>query len=243
MRFFLSTAEALLHVFAPRLANRRLPLIVMLSLFVPAESFAEARVVDSRYIEFTGIHYFMWKRGAAIPPSVACAPVGYLTMKAPPYLDVEHCLCADLSRFSEQPNRPENPGDPTWSVLFVAYGDQDGDPTVCPWATINSPSVTTNGHGPDGPGSDTTAGSGVESELGSGSGPTDGQVSPQDFKKLGGCQSVSGNSCNYTTGEDCAARNTENAPGAPWQWCGASDSNPCTNKYIDQPPFELHVCM
>ena len=75
MRCFLSTAETLLHVIARALANKRLLLIVMLSLCVPAESFAFKRVVDGSYIEFTGIHYFFWKQGG--PASKCILRIGW----------------------------------------------------------------------------------------------------------------------------------------------------------------------
>lgn len=229
MRWFLSTAKGLLDGVARALTNGRLLLCAALIVLVPSESLAFKQVVDSRYIEFTGFHYELWKRGATLPQNALCAPVGYLTMKGPPYFDAPHCFCADLSRFSEQPNLS---GEAPQSVLFLALGDQDGDPVVCPWIRINAPL-------PPPPGNGTGAGATLP---GSGSVMATGEVPPEQLQETGSCMSVSANNCQFTTGQQCADKNANNDPGGPWQWCGASPTNLCRNEYIDKPPFELHVC-
>jgi hypothetical protein len=220
MRCSLSRAGAWLHSFAAALASKRLALIVILSLFAPAESVAETRVVDSAYIEMTGVEYFLWTQGA-LPPEAFCAPVGNLTMKAPPYLDVPHCLCADTSRFSEQPNEPTEPDGPPQSVLFLAYGDMDGDPFVCPWVLIPDAATT---------GSET---------------PADA-VPPQDPDVVGGCMSVTLNNCHAATAAQCAWKDAnDDQGGAPWQWCPPNpppNTHPCREQYVQGEPFPRFVC-
>jgi hypothetical protein len=229
MRYFLTTAKALLDVIRPILMNKRLSLLVILGVLVPAEAFAAKRVVDSRYIEFTGFHYFLWEQGSTFPPNAACVPVGNLRMKAPPYLDVLHCYCADFTRLGEQPNL-QQPGDPPQSVLFQAYGDQDGDPMVCPWVAI-----------PDG----ATSGAGMEGELEPGSETAAGEVPPQDPDVVGGCMSETINNCHAATAAQCAWKDANDPGGAPWQWCPPNpppNTHPCREQYVQGEPFPRFVC-
>jgi hypothetical protein len=72
------------------------------------------------------------------------------------------------------------------------------------------------------------------------------QGSQQGSDPVGGCQSVSANSCNAgVTRSGCLARNQINGfYGIPWEWCAQSGSgNPCKNVPDPRTGAELHRCM